>query len=970
VHRGAVCWSWLALAVLVLCGPVFSQTQAPSEKLLISAKSAAIWSAGGTQVIQLEGSVSVTLDHATLSARQAVIWLSPVPSGAPGQQHADFALFGDATVKQDIATRSGDQLMVSAEVLGDGQITAEQRVARDVSDSPLYRRALDLRRLATTQPIESGESRPAVGIPVPGAATRGAGSTRPAEPGFPVHFEAGRTEVVETEEGTVAVAMWDGVLIRVFQANGDLITMQSQRAVLFTSFTSLREMGGGDKASEGGRKVTAVYLEGDTRMVYDAVRPTVGEQRLRAERVYYELATDRAILADAVLHTVLPAQQVPVIVRARTIRQLTKKDYLARNVELTSSAFAVPSYAIRADRITIHEEDTVDRQYPHRVEFEADNATFRAFNVPFFYLPVVTGSIGDRPGPLRQIGIGHRNDFGYSFLSEWGLFETFGQTPPRSLDAAYRLDYLERRGPGVGLDASYGGGFLTEPQHDPWNFRGGLRSYFVYDRGADKDYGRLPVKDEGPGAQFRGRVVYEHQHFFPDDWQAQIRLGYLSDPTFMEEYFPRQFMEDGPIDESAYIKRQRDTEAFSLLVEAQPNRLITTSERMAEQFEVQRLPEIGYHREGDSFFDNAVTTFSENTASGLSFQRTRATLRQQGFRAPTLLPGIPALGQTGVPNGTTWRADFREEVDWPIDAGHFKVVPYLVGRYTQYSDSPGGNTQARFLGAAGARASTTFWKVDPTAESDLFDIHQLRHVVEPTLDVFASGTTVDRNHLFLYDSQVDAINDISAVKVGLHQRWQTQRGGPERWRSVDFFTLDVDLQFFANKPRGFNFLNPYDFRGAFFSSLPEASIPRNSANLGASWRLNDSTVVLGDAQYNLDARKLATAAVGVLVTRDVTQSWYIGNRYIADLNSNIASIQFQYQISPKYTIGLGQDFDFGLGQNVSSSVSVIRYFDRFVMVFNFAHQQIGNQNGFSFAIAPIGLGFGVSSDTIQGPFRK
>jgi hypothetical protein len=955
----------------VLCAPAFAQSQAPSEKLLITAKSAAIWSASGTQVIQLEGPLSVTLDHATLSAKEAVIWLSPVANGAPGQQHAEFALFGDATIKQDVATRSGDELLVTAEVLGDGQITADQRLARNMGDSPLFQRALDLRRAAATQPHIPLDTQPSVIIATRGGTSRTTRpASRPAETGFPVHFEAGRTDVIDSEEGTAAITLWDGVLIRIFQPNGDLITMQSQRAVLFTSFTSLRDMNSSDKTAEGSKKVTAIYLEGDTRIQYDAIKATTGEQRLRAERVFYELATDRAILVDAVLHTVLPQQSVPVIIRAKTIRQLAKDEYLTKDVELTSSAFAVPSYAIKADRIYVHSEATGDPRFPERVNFEANNTTFRAFNIPFFYLPVVAGSVGDRPGAMRQIGVGHRTDFGYSFFSDWGLFETLGQIPPKSLDAAYRLDYLERRGPGVGLDASYGGGFLTEPQHDPWNFRGELRSYFVYDRGGDSDYGRLPVKPIGPSEQFRGRVIYEHQHFFPDDWQAQIRLGYVSDPTFLEEYFPRQFMEDGSIDESAYLKRQRNTEAFTLLVEGQPNRLVTTSERMAEQFEVQRLPEIGYQREGDSFANDAITTFSENSVAGLTFQPTRATLRQQGFRVPDVLPGIRALGQTGVPTKFTWRGDFREEIDWPLEAGHFKVVPYVVGRYTEYSDSPGGDAQARFFGAGGARLTTTFWKVDPTAESDLFDIHQLRHVIEPSLDVFASGTTVDRNHLYMYDSQVDAINDVSAVKLGLHQRWQTQRGGPDRWRSVDFFTLDLNVQLFANKPRGFNFLNPYDFRGTYFSSIPEASIPRNSANMDASWRLNDSTVVLGDVQYNLDARKLATAAVGILLTRDVTQSWYIGNRYIADLNSNIASVQFQYQISPKYTIGFGQDFDFGLGQNVSTSMSLIRYFDRFVMVFNFAHQQIGNQNGFSFAIAPIGLGFGVSSDTLQGPFRR
>lgn len=967
MHRGAAVWlSWLALAL-----PASAQTQAPSEKLLIESKSAFIWSSGGTQVIQLEGPLTVTLDNATLSAREAVVWLSPVPNGAPGQQHAEFALFGDATVKQAVATRSGEQLFVTAEVLGDGQITAGQRVARNESDTPLFRRAQALRQEAATRPVAVATGAQPVGSPLGPASQRTTRpASRPAQQGFPVYFATGRSDVVDTEEGTVAIVLWDGVTVRVVEPSGDAITMQSQRAVLFTSMQSLRDMSKSDKSAEGGKKVTAVYLEGDARITYNAAKGVTGEQRLTANRIYYELTTDRAILLDAVLHTVLPQQQIPVIVRASIIRQLSKDEFEMKDAQLTSSAFIVPSYGIATDRLYTHNEATGDPQFPERVQFEANNATLRAFNVPFFYLPAVSGSIGDRPGALREIGVGHRGDFGYSFLSDWGLFETLGQTPPKSLDAAYRLDYFERRGPGLGLDASYGGGFLTEPAHQPWNFRGDLRSYFVYDRGGDSDYGRLPVKPEGPGQVFRGRVVYEHQHFFPDDWQAQVRLGYVSDPTFMEEYFPRQFMEQGPIDESAYIKRQRDTEAFTLLIEAQPNRLITTSERMAEQFEVERLPEVSYHREGDSLFDNAVTTFSDNSGAGLVFQRTRATLRQQGFRVADILPGIRALGQTGVPSSVTWRGDFREEVDWPLAMGHFKVVPYLVGRFTQYSDSPGGDSQSRAFGAAGARVSTTFWKVDPTAQSDLFDIHQLRHVIEPTLDVFTSGTTVDRNHLYMYDTAVDGINDVSAIDLGLRQRWQTQRGGPDRWRSIDVFTLDLDLNLFANKPKGFNFLNPYDFRGVYFTSAPETSIPRNSLNADASWRLTDNTVILGDAQYNLDARQLATAAVGVLIRRDNLQAIYLGNRYIANLNSNITSVQMTYQVSPKYTISFGQDFDFGLNKNVSSNVAIIRYFDRFLMVFQFAHEQIGNQTNFGFSIMPLGFNGGISSSAVQGPFRR
>ena len=86
---------------------------------------------------------------------------------------------------------------------------------------------------------------------------------------------------------------------------------------------------------------------------------------------------------------------------------------------------------------------------------------------------------------MREIGFTNRTDLGYSFLSDWGLFETLGQTPPRSLDAAYRLDYFEERGPGFGVDAAYGGGFVTEESRQPWNFKGDLKSYFINDIGTD-----------------------------------------------------------------------------------------------------------------------------------------------------------------------------------------------------------------------------------------------------------------------------------------------------------------------------------------------------------------------------------------------------------------------------------------------------------------------------------------------------
>ena len=971
---GAVGLAWIAL--LSSARPAAAQGSPPSEKLVITARSAFSWSKSGATIVQLGGDVQIVLDRATLSADRAVVWLTPVPNAAAGRQHAEFELVGHAVLRQpDLnVTRSGDHLFVAAELLGDVRINADERVARDMSGSEFYVRAQELRRQAAQAPTTMATTLPT------SPSTRATG--RPSRPpttqalanGVPVTLEAGQTDEADTEEGTVAIVASNGVKIFAQQANGEQIELQSQRAVLFTVYQSLRDVSkkpATARADATGRPlyITAVYLEGDVRIEDLPIKPGTGEQRLMAERVYYEMTTDRAILVNAVLHTITPQTGMPFIVRGKILRQLSKGEYDAKDVQLTSSEFAVPSYSMAADRLYVRSEATGDPQFPERIEYEASSATVQAFDVPFFYFPFVSGSVGDRPGALRGIGFTHRDDLGYGFMTEWGLFETLGQVPPRQIDASYRIDYFTDRGPGFGLDAAYGGGVLTESTHQPWNFEGDFKSYFIYDHGSDEDYGRLPVKPGGPGDTPRGWALFQHQFFLPSDWQAQVRLGYVSDPTFLEEWFPRQFYEQQPVDESAYLKRQRDDEAFTLLVEGQPNRLVTSSDWMAEQFEVERLPEVGYHRVGDSWADNSLTFFSDDSAGGLQFQPTGATLRQQGFSLPTINPGIPALGQTGVNTSTTWRADFRQEIDWPLNAGLFKVVPYLVGRYTEYSNSPGGGQQSRFFGVAGTRINANLWKIDPTAESDIFDIHQLRHVIEPEVNLFTSGTTVDRSQLFMYDTPVDAINDVSAVDLALRQRWQTQRGGPGRWHSVDVFSLDLDAEFYANKPNR-KFLDPFDFRGLFFPSLPEASVPRDALNADATWRISDNTVILGEAQYNLDESKLATAAIGILVRRDVQQSWYIGNRYIADLHSNIATIAMDYQISPKYTLAFSQSFDFGLGKDVSSSVSAIRYFDRFVLVVSASHDQIANQTSFAFNIIPIGLGNGLNSSALQGPFHR
>jgi lipopolysaccharide assembly outer membrane protein LptD (OstA) len=735
--------------------------------------------------------------------------------------------------------------------------------------------------------------------------------------------------------------------------------------VLFTPLKSLKDatrMG----VNEIRDAVTAVYLEGDVRVNLTPPSGPAGEQRLEARRVYYELATDRAVLANAVLHTQEPRQQIPVVVRAKVVRQLSQGEYRADGVKLSTSTMALPSYAIAADRVYVRNVGADEAPGGvARTDFRARGATFQLFDLPLFYLPYAAGSMSQGAQAFRGINFGSQNAFGPNVRTEWGLFETLGVVPPPELDVRYDVDYYAKRGFAGGVAGEYSGGFLTDVDKERWTFRGDFDAYLVYDRGED-DFGRgrLPADRDG---ELRGQALWRHQHFFGEDYQVQLRAGWASDPNFLEQWYRRDWRTRDPRDFMAYVKKQHDNEAYTFYANVNPNGFVTTADEYQEQFEVEHLPELGYRRLGDSPWDQRLTTFSENTVGVMRFNLSHTPPAELGF-GPGRDPGLPAVGFTGTTEDYVLRGDFRQEIDWPLNAGRFKVVPYVVGRLTSYNDSPTDGSKNRLLAGAGMRMSTAFWKVDDTVESRLLDLHRLRHVVEPEVNLFTSAATVDRGELFIYEEDVDKVTDLSAAQIALRQRWQTKRGGAGRWRNVDFFTLNVEGNFFANQPRKSE-LAPTDFRGLFFASIPEASVPRNSINANATWRVSDNTVALADAQYNLDDSRLATAAVGLVVRRDERMSYYVGTRYIDVLNSNITTIAGTYEISPKYTIALGQSYDFGIGQNVASSAAILRKFDRFLMSLRVVYNSSTDESGFSVNFVPTGTNYGFDTDVLGNTFR-
>lgn len=954
--------------ILLACNLVHGQAQPPSEQLLITTDHAVTWNDGETVIVLADAPVTIETDRSTLHANRAVLWISPARGGALEQQNVEVALLGDAQLDQPQAqlTRRGDRLYVTATVRGSIRIVAENREARELADSETYREALRMRPLTGGATQRSSlPPRPWIEQPPPAAPTSQSSGPTPFVR-EPINFRARHVDTTETAQGKVAFVLSGGATLYQRRANGDLIELQAENAVLFTPLNSLRELSTSKQFTSAEDAIESAYLEGDVRVNFTPAGRGKPEQNLQAERVFYEFTTDRAILTHAVIHTLEPERQIPITVRAQTVRQLSVGEFRAEKVELSTSQFRTPTYSIKADRAYIRQVETGDPRFGTQTQYVAHDATFHLFGVPYFWWPLISGSMTDRGSALRDIYIESSNRFGFAVRTEWGLFESLGLLPPEGLDIGYRLDYLQDRGPAGGLNAKYHGGYITETTKEPWDFSGDFTSYIVKDHGDDHLGSKRRVVT--PDDDVRGHVLWEHQHFFPDDWQVQVRAGFSSDTTFLEEYFERQFDTGMPHEFSLYLKRQHDTEALTFTLELPTNDFVTTSNELQEQAQRERYPEIGYHRIGDSLANDSLTLFSDNRAGFLGLKESGPSLADQGFR-PGQSPGIPSYATTGADDSTDFRGDLRQELNIPFSAGQFKFVPYVMGRYTGYTDTPGNNSKDRLFVGTGVRVNTSFWKTDDSAKSDLFDIHRIRHVIEPELNLFTSAQTRDQTDFFIYDEPVDAINDVTAIQAALHQRWQTKRGGAGRFRSVDFFSLNIEGNFFFNQPAD-SVLNPTGFRGLFYPSLPEASLARNSINTDALWRVSDSTAVLADSYYNIDDNELATTSIGLAVQRDPRLSYFVGTRYIGQINSTIFNLAAAYEVSAKYSLAFNQSFNLSERTNENSSVTVIRRFDRLIATFTLYYDAVEDESGFRFGLIPEGLGVGISSDQFNQVFGQ
>ncbi|QYU68476.1 hypothetical protein J4558_27385 [Leptolyngbya sp. 15MV] len=346
------------------------------------------------------------------------------------------------------------------------------------------------------------------------------------------------------------------------------------------------------------RCVRGIYLEGD-------VQASDGRYNLRAPRMYYSVADNRALILDAVFWTFDQRRNLPLYVRAKAIRQESADEFRATSARLTNTAFFDPELSIGASAVTITRAPSP--QGDQRLFVDARNVTLRAGGVPFFYLPRLRGE-ADQP-PLRDVRVENSNASGAAFKTTWNLPVLLGLRARREITSDLLVDYYFDRGLAFGTDTRWAGE----------NNAGGLFAYAVpSDNGRDVlASGERRDRD----GEFRGIITLEHRARISDRWTIIAEASHISDATFLDGFFEPLARNRREFTSRLTARRLDENTVLTATVQGTLDRFIANQYLLQSPgYTVERLPDVRYVRLADNVLEDypgLLTYSAEYRASSM-----------------------------------------------------------------------------------------------------------------------------------------------------------------------------------------------------------------------------------------------------------------------------------------------------------------------------------------------------------------
>jgi len=756
-----------------------------------------------------------------------------------------------------------------------------------------------------------------------------------------VSFHADKIVFEENSETESTISLLGNVrVVYQNQSQRQGMILRAENAVIFVANSALAGVAGRQTDAS---HVHGVYLE-------DNVVATDGQYTVRAPRVFYDLTQNKAVVLDAVFYTWDVRHHVPVYVRAQRLRQASLTHWTAQRAALTTSEFAEPHFSIASSQLSFHRERATDGSDGY--QFTAQNSTLRWGKAPVFYWPYLSGNVQTiRQTPLPRVSAGFSRQDGPIIRTAWNLFAATGRPQPEGVSLLGRVDYLGDRGPALGVNLDY----------DLPRFSGFLDGYVVgQDHGEDKIGGRRDIAFDG---DTRGYLLWRHRQRLRNDWDLSLEISQVSDETFLEEFFLPEAELSKPYENSIYLKKQEQDLAFTFLAQYDSIGFTPQTTILQSQgYTVEKQPELGYYRIGTSLWGDRLTYSSQTRLSRMRIRAGKDTPSRRGLTSlqSRLLLGIPnttsfenAIAAAGISSDYRLRFDSRHEIQSPLKAGIFDVVPYAVGRVTLYDDDfaefSGEDDNTRLWSTLGVRVHAQVNKIFEDVEDAVLDLHRLRHVIEPRLDVFWSGSTINPGDLPLYDSDVEGLQEGFGIRIGARNTLQTQRGGIGRWRNVDWLVLNTDLVLRSDDTD----VNTDIAR--FFSYRPEYSLGGDHFHSDLMWMISDTLAAIAEITQNLEANHTAQWRLGMSFQHTPRLSFFTDYSEIDLLTSRLFTYGFSYQLTRKYHLGFRHTLDLGVNDSRSIALSLQRKLPHWRILIIARVDEIDNEVTLGVVLTPQGL---------------
>ena len=657
LSHGCSCFRWCSLANPAAGAeePVYLPRPDDNAAISIAADHAQHWQQGSYEVWHLTGHCRVRQGATDIHGPEAVLWVEkrdPAKTenvtkviayleAKPGES-VTIASLAATTTKQEAAPIAGE--LRSPEWFGrlvsrrplDMQLPAAEVTPAD--KPPIVARGLahfGPQSYTVNQPIQPAEpvqqAQFTQTLPAPAPLVPAGSSFRRLQ-----IFDRGGTgysiATARSPSGEDAVTLSGGVNIviqglsspNVPAALGPLgdIDIEADRVVIWGLDAASAGLGqpGQKRDTQQNDKPLEIYMEGN--IVFRQ-----GDRTVYANRMFYDVKRHLGVILDAELLAPPPITkgvqyQGLIRLRAAAIRQLDDAHFVAQDGFVTTSRLEEPSYDLTGRNMTLTDTQipvidpatgqpiinpqTGQPQFAHENLLQSDSNFLHIDGVPVFYWPTFSTNLERPTYYLDNFRIRNDSVFGFQVLTEFDMFQLLGYNhPPDGVRWDLNLDYLSQRGFGFGTSTEYDrDGFFGIP--GPTSGRADL--WAINDSGHD-NLG-ADRRDIVPEETFRGRAFWNHRQKFADgllqDWTAQAEVGWVSDRTFLEQYYEGEWDNNQDQLTGVRLKRLFDNQTFSLEANGRINDFFT---------QTQWLPRLDHYWLGQPLLEDNLTWYEHSSAA-------------------------------------------------------------------------------------------------------------------------------------------------------------------------------------------------------------------------------------------------------------------------------------------------------------------------------------------------------------------